>query len=124
MLGTPHSMEAFPNSRVNMLSMEYLFNIIYYLSNGLLTGDYFIITYKKIELSIKENLIMKENKENWVVKETLHLHPPAPLLILYKCDETVNILDFNVPKKCISVSQCMGHGKRFNNLGKSKYVHT
>ena len=57
-------MEAFPNSRINILSMGYLFNTIYYLSSGLLTGDYFIITYKKIELSIKENLIMKENKEN------------------------------------------------------------
>jgi (E)-8-carboxylinalool synthase len=33
-----------------------------------------------------------------VVKETFRLHPPAPLLVPHKCDESVNILGFNVPK--------------------------
>jgi len=34
-----------------------------------------------------------------IVKETFRLHPPGPLLAPHKCDENVNILGFNVPKK-------------------------
>ncbi|KAH1235165.1 Geraniol 8-hydroxylase [Glycine max] len=33
-----------------------------------------------------------------VVKETLRLHPPGPLLVPHKCDEMVSISSFNVPK--------------------------
>jgi len=48
--------------------------------------------------TIEESHISKLPFLEAVVKETLRLHPPAPLLIPRQCDETVNISGFNVPK--------------------------
>nr|ACJ85610.1 unknown [Medicago truncatula] len=72
--------------------------------------------------AIEESNISKLPYLQAVVKETLRLHPPAPLSIPRKCDENVNISGFNVPKKCTNTSQFMGHGKRSNHMGKFKYV--
>ncbi|AES79992.2 putative geraniol 8-hydroxylase [Medicago truncatula] len=47
---------------------------------------------------IEESDIFKLPFLQAVVKETFRLHPPAPLLVPHKCDESVNILGFNVPK--------------------------
>jgi cytochrome P450 len=47
---------------------------------------------------IEESHISKLPFLQAVVKETLRLHPPAPLLLPHKCDENVNISGFNVPK--------------------------
>jgi cytochrome P450 len=48
--------------------------------------------------TIEESHISKLPFLQAVVKETLRLHPPIPLLLPHKCDENVNILGFNVPK--------------------------
>nr|ACJ85856.1 unknown [Medicago truncatula]AFK36079.1 unknown [Medicago truncatula]AFK47620.1 unknown [Medicago truncatula] len=74
--------------------------------------------------TIEESHIFKLPFLQAVVKETFRLHPPIPLLLPHKCDELVNILGFNVPKKCTSTSQCVGYGERSNHLEKSRYVCT
>ncbi|GAU27928.1 hypothetical protein TSUD_160230 [Trifolium subterraneum] len=48
--------------------------------------------------TIEESHISKLPFLQAVVKETLRLHPAAPLLLPRKCDENANILGFNVPK--------------------------
>ncbi|WJX82438.1 unspecific monooxygenase [Trifolium repens] len=48
--------------------------------------------------TIEESHISKLPFLHAVVKETLRLHPPGPLLLPHKCDENVNLLGFNVPK--------------------------
>lgn len=47
---------------------------------------------------IEESHISKLPFLQAIVKETLRLHPPAPFLVPHKCDETVNISGFKVPK--------------------------
>lgn len=48
--------------------------------------------------TIEESHIFKLPFLQAIVKETLRLHPAAPLLVPHKCEENVNILGFNVPK--------------------------
>jgi len=48
--------------------------------------------------TVEESSISKLPYLQAVVKETLRLHPPAPFLLPHKCDETVSILGFIVPK--------------------------
>lgn len=47
---------------------------------------------------IEESHISKLTFLQAIVKETFRLHPPIPFLLPHKCEETVNILGFNVPK--------------------------
>ncbi|XP_058737232.1 cytochrome P450 76T24-like [Vicia villosa] len=48
--------------------------------------------------TIEESHIFKLPFLQAIVKETLRLHPAAPLLLPHKCDENVKILGFNIPK--------------------------
>ncbi|KAK7394877.1 hypothetical protein VNO78_15418 [Psophocarpus tetragonolobus] len=48
--------------------------------------------------TLEESKLLKLPFLRAVVKETLRLHPPVPLLIPRKCDEMVNIDGFKVPK--------------------------
>jgi len=48
--------------------------------------------------TIEESHISKLPFLQAVVKETFRMHPPIPFLLPHKCDQLVNILDFNVPK--------------------------
>ncbi|CAL5192542.1 unnamed protein product [Lathyrus oleraceus] len=48
--------------------------------------------------TIEESHICKLPFLQAVVKESLRLHPPGPLLLPHICDKSVNILGFNVPK--------------------------
>ncbi|KAL5058418.1 hypothetical protein RYX36_030022 [Vicia faba] len=50
------------------------------------------------EETIEESHISKLPFLQAIVKETFRLHASAPLLLPHKCDETVQILGFNVPK--------------------------
>ncbi|XP_057435511.1 geraniol 8-hydroxylase-like [Lotus japonicus] len=50
------------------------------------------------DATLEESHISKLPYLQAVVKETLRLHPQAPLLLPRKCDEAVNIAGFHVPK--------------------------
>jgi len=61
--------------------------------------------------AIEESHISKLPYLQAVVKETLRLHPPAPLSIPRICDENVNILGFNVPKNAQILVNLWGMGR-------------
>ncbi|WOL04640.1 Alpha-humulene 10-hydroxylase [Canna indica] len=51
----------------------------------------------KGNMRVEESEICKLNYLNSIVKETLRLHPPAPLLIPRTCKETCQVLGYTIP---------------------------
>lgn len=63
------------------------------------------------DVTIEESHILKLPFLRAVVKETLRLHPPAPLLLPHKSDEVVEISDFIVPKNAQILVNVWGMGR-------------
>ncbi|KAL3499404.1 hypothetical protein ACH5RR_038497 [Cinchona calisaya] len=58
---------------------------------------------QELEMEIKQDLLKESNVMQLpylqaCVKETLRLHPPAPLLIPHRASETCQIMNYTIPK--------------------------
>ncbi|KAK7394876.1 hypothetical protein VNO78_15417 [Psophocarpus tetragonolobus] len=63
------------------------------------------------DVTLDESNILKLPFLQAVVKETLRLHPPGPFLVPHKCDETVKISSFMVPKNAQVLINVWGMGR-------------